>query len=298
LPEVDTGPDLKEDDKVRFLESHRPALDDGVYTLTVTHHLDVNGSTELDATRSLSFVVAGPRFVLAPGEIVSCFPPADARGDFAAVLPHVVLQRASLPWERSAVHGAGRNGPPWLALLVLEEGEILKTETVPASQLMAATPKPPAAPFAELKQGSANDPKQQVLVIEIATDTAKKILPEAGELPLLAGVRHVNGIDRAMVVANRLPASKTKRKHVHLVSLEDQYRPAAKPQPGHTHEHWAHDVTTGNIRLVSLAQLDFFCDDSAGHLSATAGGNGESAHAGSGAGAAFLASQRPRDRPR
>ncbi len=266
MPEVDTGPELKDDDKVRFLESHRPALDDGVYTVTVTHHLEVNGQTELDAKRSTSFVVAGPRFVLAPGEIVSCFPPRGARGDFDAVLPHVVLRRVSLPWERSTIDGMGRDGPPWLALLVLEEGEIWKSETVPASQLMAAKPKPPAAPFAELPQGPGDDPKQQVLVIEISADTAQKILPAADELPLLTGVRHVNGTDCALVVANRLPASDAKRKHVHLVSLEGQYRPAAKTPP--THEHWASGLTTGNIRLVSLAQWDFFCDAPEGHLAA------------------------------
>jgi hypothetical protein len=270
LPEIDIGPQLKADDEVRFLDSHRPALDDGTYTVNVTHHLEVKGKTELDAQRSLTFVVAGPRFVLAPGEVASCFPPPGARGAFGAVLPHVLLRRASLPWERSATPDGNRNGPPWLALLVLDESEILKSATVRASELMtaaiAATVPAPGPTFATLPRGAGDDPHQQVHVIELAADVAANILPDVGELSFLTGVRDVNGVDsRALVVANRLPA-KDKRNHVHLVSLEQQYRPAPPSPTGPTHAHWASGLSTGTVRFVSLASWEFFCEGSGGDL--------------------------------
>jgi hypothetical protein len=70
------------------------------------------------------------------------------------------------------------------------------------------------------------------------------------------------------VAANRLPA-KDKRNHVHLVSLEQQYRPAA----GSEHQHWAAGLAKGSpagapptVRFVSLACWDFFCEGSGGDL--------------------------------
>lgn len=268
MPDVDSGPVLMPDDKIRFIDSQRPALDDGTYTVTVTHELEIGATKALDAKRPLTFVVAGPRFILAPGEVASVFPPPGSSGAFAAVLPHVLLDRPSLPWERSAIPAAHDDGPPWLALLVLAEDEIQRSATVRASELITA-PAGAAAPapspsFPLLPRGPSDDPEQPVLVIDIAAALAAKILPTTGELTLLTGVRDVNGAEgRALVVASRLPA-RGKRNLVHLVSLEHQYRPAAKPgaQPG----HWAKDVTTGTVRLISLAQWDFFCEGDDGDL--------------------------------
>jgi hypothetical protein len=41
-----------------------------------------------------------PRFTLAPTEVAGVFPPRNAQGPFHRELPHVVLGRRSLPWER------------------------------------------------------------------------------------------------------------------------------------------------------------------------------------------------------
>ena len=262
MPDVALGPQLAPTDTVRFLESLRPALNDGLYTVTVTHDLEVvQGTSDFHGERTLDFVVAGPRFVLAPGEVVSCFPPPGASGDFDAVLPHVLLRRASLPWERSSTPEQDRDGPPWLALLVLEEAEILKTDTVSVSALTASVNNAPTAlalPFAILPLGPGDDPTETALIIEIDADLAKTLLPIVAELPLLTGVRDVNGTDaKALVVANRLP-SPGKRNYVHLVSLEMQYDWGTK-------EHWAKSLK-GSIRFVSLAHWDFFCQPTGGDL--------------------------------
>jgi hypothetical protein len=221
VPDIDLGPQLKPtEDTIDFLERHAPALPDGEYEVRVQQLVTADKVTALNASRSLKFVVAGPRFVLAPNEVDGMFPPPGASGDFASVLPHVLLRRASLPWERSAVEGA-RETTPWLALLVLHEKELRASNLVPAKELLKPTTQ--GASFAILENEPADDKDQTAQVIEIDTALAALLLPTVEELSLLAGVREVNGNDaRALVVANRLP--RPGRNLVHLVSLEHQYR--------------------------------------------------------------------------
>ena len=68
-----------------------------------------------------TFVVSGERFSIQPTEIDSVFPPPLATGPFDGVVPHVVLDRCTLPWERTidAVdQGLTHPTAPWLAVLV------------------------------------------------------------------------------------------------------------------------------------------------------------------------------------
>src|SRR6185437_15075571 len=58
--------------------------------------------------------VGGSPLHLSPTDVLSCHPPKNATGAFDQELPHVVLGRRTLPWERPGPAGA----PPWLALLV------------------------------------------------------------------------------------------------------------------------------------------------------------------------------------
>ena len=257
---------------IRFMDSSRPTLPDGEYRVTATHKLTVKGRVELDAARSLSFVVAGPRFALAPAEVVARFPPQGQEGTFATQLAHVLLARPTLPWERSAASDASelKDAPPWLALLVLEETEIKSTAIVMAKELTTADPTKIGAtqpPFSPLPTQVGDAPEQPVVVIEIEAVRASEILPRFDELSLLAGVREVNDRDgRVVVIASRLPKPGV-RNLVHLVSVESQYRPITPPPAtGPTHQHWAQNLTTGTVRLVSLAQWDFRCVDAGGDL--------------------------------
>jgi hypothetical protein len=120
--------------KIEFIEYHQPDLDEGDYTLTVTqsiegeqqiwdkqnqiwHKRDI--SEKFEAT--LRFSVLGPRFTLDPQVVTSVFPPPGSVGDHSNVLPHIILNRSTLPWERSAIR---TKKIPWLVLLLFEEGEL------------------------------------------------------------------------------------------------------------------------------------------------------------------------------
>ena len=56
------------------------------------------------------------------------FPPPNANGPFAGRLAQIVLRRRTLPWERSA-----SQAEPWLALVVLADGEANFIPDVPAT---------------------------------------------------------------------------------------------------------------------------------------------------------------------
>lgn len=297
MPTVDTGPLLQPADEVRFLESHRPTLPDGDFEITLTQQVT---ALELQAERRLTFSVAGPRFTLQPDDIASQFPPKGADGDFERVLPHVILSRSTLPWERTALYDepttltaptvaeAGdstihhpappEDSPAWLALLLFTEEEISgRDNIVSAADLLGAQVgvhvDPPAAGanFAPLLKATCDDPDTPVHVLDLPAALVQKVLPTPEDLRWLASARQVNQADgRGVIMANRLPQP-GKRNIVHLVSVEHQYRllhgADTSKHWSQTHQHWSTIVSPGpTVRFVSLAQWDFHCTTSPGDL--------------------------------
>ena len=119
--------------------------------------------------------VTAPRFALAPGELLSTFPPANSVGAFDNRLPQVTFRRRTLPWERSA--GSATNGPPdpWLALVILAEGEANFRSGVHISDAL-----PPNILAA---QGITEDGTCDVL--EVSHTVVQKVFPAKEELSLL-----------------------------------------------------------------------------------------------------------------
>ncbi|MGK7880323.1 MAG: hypothetical protein AB4060_09515 [Crocosphaera sp.] len=113
--------------KIEFIQYHKPALIDGDYEINVQHDItEVTGekiTSNNSFTVTRTFSVAGERFDLKPADIHAVFPPAGSLGEHSNVLPHIILNRSTLPWERQA-DGNNKN-LPWLALLLFEEGEKL-----------------------------------------------------------------------------------------------------------------------------------------------------------------------------
>jgi hypothetical protein len=82
--------------------------------------------------------VVAPRFTLPPDQILGTFPPAGAQGAFGSRLPQVVLRRRTLPWERSTDLAAATAPTPWLALVVIAEGEGRLLTNVPVADCVTA----------------------------------------------------------------------------------------------------------------------------------------------------------------
>ena len=106
---------------IRFVASFPSALPPGEYTLDLVQTIEAAGEHNTFVHKA-RFAIAGERFSLDPAEVASVFPPQGAQGEFFNVLPHAVITRRTLPWERALMHdGAVQAAPlPWLAVLVLD----------------------------------------------------------------------------------------------------------------------------------------------------------------------------------
>ena len=182
--------------------------------------------------------VAAPRYVMPTDQILSTFPPANAEGAFGDRLPQIVLKRRTLPWERNPAGQVQPSPTPWLALVVVAEGE---------AQLSAATPVASCVTAGTTLLDPADKDVEQGLYLAVTETVVKKIFPCEEDLPLLVHVREVdvndtelaNGDDDgwlAVVLANRLPVfdaanGKPVRYMACLVNIEGQLASLPRPEP-------------------------------------------------------------------
>ena len=176
-----------------------PPLEAGDYTLTGNQTLTGGATQPYEG----HVRVTSPRFRMPPDQILSTYPPANAEGSFETRLPQVVLKRRTLPWER--VSDAANRAVPWLALVVIAEGE---------GQISGETPvKDCVTPGVTL-----NGPNDVAtgFYLSVSETVVNKVFPTHDDLALLTHVREVDLSDTelamgdddgflAIVMANRLP---------------------------------------------------------------------------------------------
>jgi hypothetical protein len=186
--------------------------------------------------------VASPRYTMPTDQILSTFPPANAEGAFGDRLPQIVLKRRTLPWERNPAEQIAPSSTPWLALVVVAEGE---------AQLSAATPVAQCVTAGTPLLDPDDKDVEQGLYLAVTETVVKKIFPCQQDLELCVHVREVdindtelaNGDDDgwlAVVLANRLPVFDTaNNKPVRymgcLVNVEGQLPVLPPPEPPDDH---------------------------------------------------------------
>ncbi|HAB14946.1 MAG TPA: hypothetical protein DCE44_00700, partial [Verrucomicrobiales bacterium] len=227
-----------EDPALYFIDRHDPTLKSGTYSIQVQQ--TIQGETF--GTKA-DFHVSGPRFHCVPSDILAQYPPPASTGDYGRVLPHVILTRSTLPWERAAMPGT-----PWLVLALFDNGEIIDAGVKPlrALQLVDAAGQPISADTAA---GESDD--DTVSYITVAGDTLAALLPTADELQLLTHVRTTeDDADLAVIFSNRLPQA-SGASTVHLLSVEGRYKDGRFSAPA------------GDVTLISLASWRFSSDPAA-----------------------------------
>lgn len=263
--------------EIQFYDNYIPSLEAGLYQITVEQNIENIDFKDYFKKTTQTFEVKGPQFALEPNEIHAVYPPKDSCGQYADCLPHIILNKPVIPWERK-LKGCDKT-VPWMALLTFEEDELIenpKTKT----NLFSST----VEQFLALKdQGDILIPNIKVdaseLVmncqsIEISTAVFKALVPRKAELQYLAHCRQVDPKDQAILkqnedgwysvlVSNRFPKVQMGQENsgvkniVHLVSLEgleeylveDPQFPKKKSDPDQ-------DKT---IRLLSLKNWSFSC---------------------------------------
>ena len=189
----------------------RPALTAGSYLLAVDHDLaaapphNAPGDISVDGT-DVTFRILSPRYTMPPDQILATFPPAGAVGDWRERLPQIVFKRRTLPWERNPDPTANDDaGPPFLALVVLAEGEGVLSGDVPIAECITA----------DRRLDDDNDTATG-RYLEVRESIVQRIFPTVEDLRLLTHVRKVNLADTelalndddgflSVVVGNRLP---------------------------------------------------------------------------------------------
>jgi hypothetical protein len=278
--------------EIEFVSFHRPALEDGEYELVAKQQVRIDGKfgwgsdawTGAPSVR-LNFSVAGPRFSIEPGLIQSQFPPPKSIGEYYNVLPHIILSRTTLPWERTIDHSPPSTSDrptPWIALLLFDkraDGGAPSSKNVSLEELSRAylsLYNPPGLPeFVKFLDRGAKNPEPRELRLEVSQhsgdrltviDVPKqllwKILPSEEEIGWLSHVRMgqdsanpANRVGYPVVVCNRLPSPGAERDSpgtqsvVHLVSLE-----ARKPLLDELKQQPKDDNL---VRLISLASWSF-----------------------------------------
>lgn len=118
-----------------FIEDNIPPLEAGRYEISVSQTLkdttpnrDPTNAPPTIADATFSFAVTTERFSFNPADIHSVFPQPLSTGEFANILPHVVFNRTTLPWERSISASSltpDTQSPQatWLAILLFNEEE-------------------------------------------------------------------------------------------------------------------------------------------------------------------------------
>lgn len=252
MPETTTT----EPTKIEFIQYHQPALKDGDYEITIQQEMkggEITTDNSFQITRKFS--VGAERFDLKPTDIHAVFPPDGSLGEHSNVLPHIILNRSTLPWERQSV--SNNNDTAWLALLLFEEIENPESKIITLEILKDINSYTAKFPNFTLESGQHEDDK--IIIIDVQKQLLEKILPTKEDLTYLAHVRQgtdeqgkLIGDELAVIICNRLP-QKSGRSIVHLVSLEGRYNNNGFDFQG------AGD--NDNIRLVSLKSWSFFCVD-------------------------------------
>ncbi|MEN6463151.1 MAG: hypothetical protein ABFC94_17510 [Syntrophomonas sp.] len=212
--------------RIKLASKTRPPLQ-GEYTITVSQELGDNPKLAQSKIKAahFSFTCEAEPLKLSSDEVYSVYPPKDSFGKFEHILPHIVLRRRTLPWER--VFG-DREGVPWMTLLLFDEQE--GTELKSLTQREAFTPEPGV--YCPVK---AIAPDEPCTVLDVPSALFCDVCPAWEELPLMAHSRCVSRDDKvteadvvdewlAVLVANRTPCSDTSdtgvKNTAFLVSVE------------------------------------------------------------------------------
>ena len=255
--------------QIKFIQSCLPSLDAGEYRITIGQKV-ANAGEFLIPQVVKSFAVKGARFSLSPDDVYSVYPASNHQGNFDNSLPHIILTRRTLPWERTMDGSLPQRHPgqaepqdaePWMALLLFSEGEVPTVHNLTLDQLNSAD-KDTITPDVKLDPDAGESASVLCSVIDIPLSLFLNIAPKKEELKYLAHVRLLNtdnketsGSDTggwfSVIIGNRLPKSRSEGiiNTVHLVSLEglQNYLPGS----GTSGSNYT------KIRLVSLQSWSF-----------------------------------------
>ena len=239
--------------RLTLVDAFQPQIKAGKFEVGAALGLDAGEKGQRSfQTAGKSLAVAAPRFALGPDDLYARYPPDGATGAFHDTLPHVVLARPTLPWERPAA--AGDEDTPWMALILIDQESLerlgadgepaITVESCPVSDMWTADPEPgvwrptltkePWDDEGEAEAGSEDGqggaPGAAFLRLQLPGEDFRKVAPRWRDLPFFAHGRSAPSRDKdpsdilpgdrsACIVADR-PPREGRETHAFLISLE------------------------------------------------------------------------------
>ncbi len=261
-----------------FIQYDIPPLKSGEYTITATQ--TVNQIQPNSFSASKSFAVPGNRFQLNGDDIVSVFPAPLANGEFTGVMPLVMLQRQTLPWQRTSVFS--EEDAPWLAILLFEEADAPTVQPATAADLFPTGTTITVAGSTVTGQGTmpsgfvsypdinpldyGQTPSDPCSIIDLSAELFSKVCPSATDLPFLAHIRETDTYDtydstetvdkKAIVLGNRWPTANADA-YAFLVSLENM----GDLLPNNDGTQSPNLPAGSTVRLICFRTWRFFAND-------------------------------------
>jgi len=257
-----------EEGKFQLYTSITPPLEAGDWRLVASQNLQAQASTGTLTSSDLkvdnaniNFRVRSPRYLMPPDQVLSTYPPANSFGSYGSRLPQVVIKRRTLPWERHLDDAP--TGTPWLALVLIAEGEARLDTGVGVADCVTA---------GKTLTGVADVEKGNRLVVR--KSVINKVFPTQNDVELLAHAREVDISDTelmmgdddgflAVIISNRLPlpakdenGGEVPVKYLAcLINLEAQFEDLLEKSPDPV-PAFATDFLLSDVAYVANATAD------------------------------------------
>lgn len=244
-------------ENIKLIPHIHPVLS-GMYEVTAVQKVSAP-KEDTFAAEPVRIYAGYSRFCLEEEDVASIYPPADHSGNYGTTLPHIVLNKKTLPWE----HGNGASDV-WLALLCLGGEEMEDVETM---TLEALSEREPDVFYPQFTLSPAEQKEDSCKMLRIRRTTFETLMPGLEELDYLCHVKDVDMHDKedekishdglySVVVANRfVPSGETSdiKSSCYLVSLAG-YGPYLRTRNGHAKE----SIKENHVRLPILFSWNLY----------------------------------------
>ena len=165
---------------------------------------------------TVNLVIEGPQFRLSPDDIAGVYPAPGSEESPDEFVPHVALNRRTLPWER-----VGPGDRTWRALLLFKESELRPAGTATSSPgpivettTVGAVKDEDPTTYDRLRNQLHASDDTKIDVVYVRNSVLLPVVPMYTELNALCHMRRATDAtgqvkDTATVICNRLPDAGT-----------------------------------------------------------------------------------------
>ncbi len=273
---------MNDEKQITFIQHETIPLKPGKYHISVTHEIEIPGQDVGDPSVSeYRIEVKGEPYHFDEGAVHSLYPPANRLGNFGRHLPHIVLNKPGLPWERSVDPGnntetdSNKNKTPWLTLLVFDENDpppepkpvaISELRNLPEGTFHPAETAAQAYEYSKDPK-DCEDPKDCCTVIDVPLALFEAIAPTLEDLGYLAHVREVSKGEKPLDLKSHgiswnpdlglLPTSPEKGEYAVIIANRLPGLPPPSPN-GNGEPLNSDDSPLGFDNVVHLVSLEGF----------------------------------------